>query len=97
MIEKINEVSGAGAIGSVKPKRGMALDFEESAGTQDGLAVSPFAREMANISSELNKISDVREEEVEDLRRRIEEGTYNPDLRMLARRLLWAGISEAEG
>jgi negative regulator of flagellin synthesis FlgM len=96
MIEKIKDPSGVGSIGNVKPRRGAGADFEDVAAGHDDLAVSQFAREMANISSELSKIPDVREDRVKDLRKRIEEGSYNPDLNALASRLLWAGINKIE-
>ena len=95
MIEKINEVTGASSVGRIKSKRGWSQDGAVS--SQDGLAVSPFAREMANISNELAKIPDVREDRVRDLRRQIEEGSYSVDLDGLAKRLVWAGIDRIEG
>ena len=95
MIEKINEVGGMGAVSSVKSRRGVGYgpDGESAA---DGLAVSPFAREMANISQEMSRIPEVREDRIKDLKRQIEEGSYNPDLRELAGRLVWAGINRIE-
>jgi len=94
MIEKINDISGISPVGGVKAKRGAWLD--EASEAQDGFAVSAFAREMANISSELAKIPEVREDKVRDLKRQIEEGTYNPDLKALAGNLIWAGINRIE-
>jgi negative regulator of flagellin synthesis FlgM len=94
MIDKINEISGISPVGGVKAKRS-AL-FDESRESQDGFAVSSFAREMANISSELAKIPEVREDKIRDLKRQIEEGTYNPDLKALASNLVWAGINRIE-
>jgi negative regulator of flagellin synthesis FlgM len=94
MIEKINELSGVNPVGGVKHKKGFL--FEEGQASKDDLAVSPFAREMANISSELAKIPDIREDVVRDLKRRIAEGSYNPDLNALAQRLVWAGINRIE-
>ena len=94
MIEKINEVTGASQVGRIKSKRGWSQ--EELASSQDGLAVSPFAREMANISNELAKIPDVREDRVRDLKRQIEEGSYSVDVDALAKRLVWAGINRIE-
>ena len=95
MIEKINGLAGIGSVNDVKKHRdaGFGFDGETSA---DGLAVSAFAREMANISLELSKIPDVREDRVKDLKRRIEEGTYEPNLQALAGRLIWAGINKIE-
>jgi flagellar biosynthesis anti-sigma factor FlgM len=91
MIEKINEISGISSVGGVKQKRGSWNS--DAYASQDGLAVSPFAREMANISNELAKVSDVREDKVRDLKLQIEEGTYSPDLDAIAKRLVWAGIN----
>jgi negative regulator of flagellin synthesis FlgM len=95
MIEKIKDPLGVGSVGNVKPRRGIGADFEDAA-VRDDLAVSQFAREMANISAELARVPDVREDRVKDLKRRIEEGNYNPDLNVLASRLLWAGINRIE-
>lgn len=98
MIDKINEISGAGATGGIKGKRGSWLDFEYDGQVNrgDGLAVSSFAREMANITNELNKVPEVREAKVAEIKSQIENGTYNPDLRALAQRLVWAGITRSE-
>ena len=95
MIEKINEVGGVGAVSGVKSRRGVGYG-PDGESVADGLAVSPFAREMANISLEMSRIPDVREDRIEDLKRQIEEGNYNPDLRELAGRLIWAGINRIE-
>ncbi|MDR1472366.1 MAG: flagellar biosynthesis anti-sigma factor FlgM [Synergistaceae bacterium] len=96
MIEKIKDPLGVGSIGSVKPRRGVGESFDDSAASRDGLAVSQFAREMAGISLELAKVPDVREDRVNDLKKRIEEGSYDPNLNALASRLLWAGINRIE-
>lgn len=97
MIDKINEISGAGAAGGIK-RRGALLGFEcdGQADREDGVAVSPFAREMAKVASELNKIPEVREAKVAEIRDQVDNGTYNPDLRALAQRLVWAGITRSE-
>jgi flagellar biosynthesis anti-sigma factor FlgM len=96
VIEKINNVTGVGGVGALKQKRGSGWDTEEFSVAADDLEVSPFAREMANISAELNRIPDVREDLVSDLRKRVAEGTYEPDLNALASRLIWAGINKTE-
>lgn len=96
MIEKINELSRVSSIGGVKLKRDAYLDFGEVASSRDDLDVSPFAREMANISASLSRIPEVREAKVQELKRQVDEGTYKPDLRALASRLVWAGINKIE-
>jgi flagellar biosynthesis anti-sigma factor FlgM len=96
MIEKINDVANAGSVGGVKRRKGVGYGAEGDSPSSDGLAVSQFAREMASISFELGKIPEVREDRVDDLKRQIEEGKYDPDLKALAGRLLWAGINKIE-
>ena len=95
MIEKISEVNGVGPAMGIKPRQG-AGNGPEGGNPADGLAVSQFAREMANISMEMSRVPDVREDKIQDLKRQIEEGCYNPDLRELAGRLVWAGINRIE-
>ena len=95
MIEKINEVGSVGVVAGAKTRRGTGYGAEGDV-TGDGVAVSEFAREMANISQEMSRVPDVREDRVMDLKRRIEDGSYSPDLRKLAGRLVWAGINKIE-
>jgi flagellar biosynthesis anti-sigma factor FlgM len=94
MIEKINDIAGISPLSGVKLKKGLRPG--ELPYSQDDLAVSPFAREMANISSELAKVPEVREDLVRDLKRQIDEGSYKVDLDALAKRLIWAGINRIE-
>jgi anti-sigma28 factor (negative regulator of flagellin synthesis) len=94
VIEKINALTGVGSINDVKRRRDASFGTDGT--SADGLAVSDFAREMAKISVELNKIPDVREYRVKDLKHQVEEGTYDPNLRVLAGRLIWAGINKIE-
>jgi len=98
MIDKINEISVGGQVGGVKGKRGTWLDYESErvSGQGDGVAVSSFARELANIANEMSKTPEVREAKVDEIRGQIENGEYNPNLRALAQRLVWAGITRSE-
>lgn len=96
MIDKINELQSTAAVKGIKNKRWGLSGQDETQAAIDGLAVSPFAREMANISAEMAKIPDVREDRVSDLKRQIESGTYKVDVEGLAARLVWAGISRIE-
>lgn len=97
MIEKINDLQGVSKVNGAKSRRWSSYGAEEATAAQDGLAVSPFAREMAAISAEMNKIPEVREDKVADLKNRIENGTYRPNLDAVAARLVWAGINKIEG
>jgi negative regulator of flagellin synthesis FlgM len=94
VIEKINALTGVGSVNDIKKHRDGGFGTEGT--SADELAVSAFAREMAKISVELNKIPDVREDRVKDLKRQVEDGTYDPNLRTLASRLIWAGINKIE-
>jgi flagellar biosynthesis anti-sigma factor FlgM len=97
MIEKINDLTGVGGVSGVQRRKSAGYyGQDETSANGDGLAVSSFAREMANISFELSQIPEVREDKVKDLKRQIDEGSYNPDLRGLAGRLIWAGINKIE-
>ena len=95
VIEKINGLTGVSSVSDVKKRRniGFGTEGETSA---DGLAVSAFAREMANITAELNKIPEMREDRIKDLKRQVGDGTYEPNLQALAGRLIWAGINRIE-
>jgi negative regulator of flagellin synthesis FlgM len=95
MIEKINKVFGVNPVSAVKQKK--SPNFEDALKfNDDDIAVSSFAREMANISNELAKVPEIREDKVRELKRQIEEGSYKPDLEVLAERLIWAGINKSE-
>lgn len=96
MIDKIHEMQGLAAVKGIKNRRFGVVAQEDMQQSVDGLAVSPFAREMANISAEMAKIPDVREDLVRDLKKQIENGTYKVDIDGLASRLVWAGINRIE-
>jgi negative regulator of flagellin synthesis FlgM len=95
MIEKINDLGGIGPVSGAKPRRGAGYGAEGDP-ARDGLAVSDFARVMANISFEMGRVPEVREDKIDGLKKQIEEGKYDPDLKALAGRLIWAGINKIE-
>jgi negative regulator of flagellin synthesis FlgM len=95
MIEKIEKVFGVSPVSAVKQRKSPVFG-EALKSKDDDLAVSDFAREMANISSELAKVPEIREDKVQELKSQIEAGSYNPDLKILAERLVWAGINKSE-
>lgn len=96
MISKINDIQSTMSVTGVKNKKWGLQGQDEGQSALDGLAVSDFSREMAKISTEMSKISDVREDKIADLRRRINDGTYEVDVEGLAARLVWAGINRTE-
>lgn len=96
MIEKINDLQGVSQVNGAKSRKWASYGVGEAAAAQDGLAVSPFAREMATISAELSKVPEVREDKVADIKNRIDNGTYKIDFDGLASNLVWAGINKTE-
>lgn len=94
MLDKISGVYGPGTADKLKARKGYASSTSQVRG--DGAEFSPFAVELAKVSAELKKIPDVREQLVEDFRKRIAEGTYSPDLNSVARSLINAGLLDQE-
>ncbi|GHV31114.1 hypothetical protein FACS1894167_12970 [Synergistales bacterium] len=94
MVDHIGEIAKVSPANGVKlKKQGVYGAGSEAA---DEFSVSSFAREMAGISNEMAKIPEVRQDKVDDLKNRIESGSYTIDTEALARRLVWAGITRAE-
>jgi flagellar biosynthesis anti-sigma factor FlgM len=56
------------------------------------VVISPQAREIQNLKTILDSIPDVREKKVEEIRRMIDEGSYQVDLGKLSDRILQALI-----
>lgn len=60
----------------------------------DGLEVSGFGQIMSRSMAEAKRIPDVRQEKVGAIKSQIDSGTYNPDSRSIAARLIAAGLLE---
>ncbi|MCX7827600.1 MAG: flagellar biosynthesis anti-sigma factor FlgM [Thermanaerothrix sp.] len=90
MIDRIDRIYGGHPVDR-KSRRayGGAVD---GAG-KDHVEVSSFGKELASAVKEMQKLPDVRADKIEELRSRIEAGSYRPDLGVLAERLLKAGIT----
>jgi negative regulator of flagellin synthesis FlgM len=95
MIDKISGVYGPNLADKTGAKKGYRSPKEGPRG--DGVEFSSFAVELAKVSGELKKIPEIREQLVEDFRKQIAEGTYNPDMNKVARSLLNAGLLDKEG
>ena len=93
MIDRIQRVYGNQPIERSAPKK---RSEGVQGGSSDAVSVSSFARELAQATGELKKLPEVRQDRVEDLRRQVESGTYQPDLKAVAARLVWAGILKPE-
>ncbi len=94
MIDKIYGVYGPNTIDKVNAKKGYHPPKEGARG--DGVEFSSFAVELAKVSGELKKIPEIREQLVEDFKKQIAEGTYNPDMNKVARSLVNAGLLDRE-
>lgn len=92
MIDKVQRVLGAQYLQKSAGKYKSASEETQS----DGLEVSTFAKELAKATGELKKLPEIRSERVDTLREQVESGTYKPDLNLVARRLLAAGILQKE-
>lgn len=58
----------------------------------DGLEVSDFGQVLSRSMAESKKIPDVQQDRVDAIKNQIESGTYNPDPRSIAARLIAAGL-----
>jgi negative regulator of flagellin synthesis FlgM len=62
-------------------------------GGKDRVEVSSFGKELASAVKEMQKLLDLRVDKVEEVRSRVEAGSYRPNLDVLAERLLKAGVT----
>ncbi|GHS88750.1 hypothetical protein AGMMS49957_10790 [Synergistales bacterium] len=77
---------------AAKSKAKKAYGGGETRSDSDGAEFSPFAVELARISGELKSTPDVRQDLVDDFKKKIEAGEYNPPLEKIAHNLFLAGI-----
>lgn len=89
MIDKIS--SSYIYTGSKAVKKSNPLPKEQDRKT-DGLEVSGFGQVLSRSMAESKKIPDVQQDKVDAIKSQIESGTYNPDSRSIAARLIAAGL-----
>ncbi|MDR1977201.1 MAG: flagellar biosynthesis anti-sigma factor FlgM [Synergistaceae bacterium] len=94
MIEKITGQYGIDAIARAKAKKGYEAGSSKN-GT-DEASFSSFAVELARISGELKSVPEVRQDVVDDLKKKVEAGEYRPPLDKIAHNLFLAGILNGE-
>lgn len=91
----VRKTSGSGAA------RGVVYDLASArqrvapasgAGRLDSAGITPGARELARAREIVEEAPDVRAERVRALRAQIQNGTYNPDPREIAKRLVERGF-----
>ena len=90
MIEKITGQYSIDALAKMKAKK--AYGAGEAKGELDEASFSSFAVELARISGELKSVPEVRQDLVDDLKKKVEAGEYNPPLEKIAHKLFLAGI-----
>ena len=94
MIEKITGQYGAEALAKAKAKKWYGGG--EVSGVSDEANFSTFAVELARISGELKGTPDVRQDLVDDFKKKVEAGEYRPPLGKIAHNLFMAGILNVE-
>ena len=94
MIEKITSKYGVDAAAKSKAKK--AYGGGEVRGTSDEASFSLFAVELARVTGELKGIPEVRQDLVDDFKKKVEAGEYRPPLEKIAHNLLLAGILNGE-
>ena len=96
MVEKISGQNSLNSIVKQKPIR-KSYDAVQPVGTTtDEANFSPFAKELGRIMNELEKVPEIRQDKVNDLRKQVTAGTYSPDLAKVARSLVIAGLLNGE-
>ncbi|MFA6691451.1 MAG: flagellar biosynthesis anti-sigma factor FlgM [Saccharofermentanales bacterium] len=90
MVEPIDPINRAHETKPVKKIRPRSEEIRSGEG--DEFKVSSFAKTLKKAVEEAKKIPEVRDDKVEILKRKIQDGTYEPDLDALARILRKAGF-----
>ncbi|MCF4113051.1 MULTISPECIES: flagellar biosynthesis anti-sigma factor FlgM [Dethiosulfovibrio] len=61
----------------------------------DGVEVSDFAQTLGKAMMESRKVSDVRQDKVQAMSESIDSGSYDPDMGILAAKLIAAGLTRS--
>jgi len=89
LIEKITGQYGIGASAKTKAKNlhagGVRNDSDEA-------NFSSFAVELARVSGELKNIPEIRQDLIDDFKKKVEAGEYHPPIEKIAHNLFLAGI-----
>ena len=93
MIEKITGQYSVSASAKAKAKN---LYADGVRNDSDEANFSSFAVELARVSGELKNIPEVRQDKIDDFKKKVENGEYNPPLEKIAYNLFWAGILNKE-
>jgi flagellar biosynthesis anti-sigma factor FlgM len=95
----VERISGQNSLSPIiekqKPVKKTCVPAHQ-AGITDEANISPFAKELGRIMGELERVPEVRQEKVDGFKKKIADGTYNPDLAKVAHCLLIAGLLNGE-
>ncbi len=90
---KINNVGGAiGAYSQNAPRKVAGPKEAARPERTDEVRLSKEAQEVMSLKDKVTQAPDVRKERIEELRRQIEAGTYRPDAREVAAKMLKARV-----
>ena len=90
MIGKITGQHGVDAAARARARQGYGAGNARN--ESDEASFSLFAIELARVSSELKGTPEVRQDLVDDFKKKVEAGEYHPPLEKIAHRLFMAGI-----
>jgi len=93
LIEKIAGQYGVEASAKAKAKKWYAGAVKNDS---DEANFSSFAVELARVSGELKSIPEVRQDKIDDFKKKVENGEYHPPLEKVAYNLFLAGIMNKE-
>ena len=93
MIEKIAGQHGVDSPAQVKAKKWYPGSVKN---VTDEASFSTFAVELARVSGELKSVPEVRQDLIDDFKKKVENSEYNPPLDKIAHNLFLAGILKNE-
>jgi anti-sigma28 factor (negative regulator of flagellin synthesis) len=85
---------GVDMIGKTKAKKGGYDGSIQNAA--DEASFSLFAVELARVASELKNVPEVRQDLIDDFKKKVQTGEYRPPLDKVAHNLFLAGILNGE-
>lgn len=90
---KINSVTGAMGVYQQSGARKVSGVKEAARPTKgDGVELSREAKQVLALKDKVAQAPEVRQQRIEELRRQIESGTYRPDARQIADKMLKARV-----
>lgn len=95
---KINQIPGVASTYQKTGARKVAMGQDSSVVAKgDAVQLSKEAQTALAMKGKLNQAPEVRAEKVADLRRQLETGTYRPDGRAVATKMLQSGVFDENG